>query len=183
MRSVSQNIRVYFPLSWHWRNISTGSWEKRHMSPLFTYPCAVTHWQILIGNSSTYWSNNAMPPEMPRKSAYKVKAKTGVGGKSFIHNSRQAYCSQWHSRPSLNIKISCDRPCLGIQPKYVSYSKQRRIPFRSLITVGKCSERQAKPGKLGHTPSPLPWVATGPNPLLLSSILWKLHLIYSLWVS
>lgn len=56
---------------------------------------------------------------------------------------------------SLNIKISCDRPCLGIQPKYVSYSKQSRIPFRSLITVGKCSEKQAKPGKPGHIPSPL----------------------------
>lgn len=56
---------------------------------------------------------------------------------------------------SPNIKISCDRPCLGIQPKYVSYSKQSRIPFRSLITVGKCSEKQAKPGKPGHIPSPL----------------------------
>lgn len=60
---------------------------------------------------------------------------------------------QRHSMPSLNIKISCDRPCFGIQPKYVSYSKQSRIPFRSLITVGKCSEKQAKPGKPGHIPS------------------------------
>lgn len=52
-------------------------------------------------------------------------------------------------------KLSCDRSCLGIRPKYVSYSEQSRIPLHVLITVGKCSKRQAELGKPGHVPSPL----------------------------
>lgn len=143
-------------------------WGGRARERFYAHPLPFTIQHQYAGKSSVYRSNSTVPQE----GKYKVKAKTEGGRKKFflkkkLHSQLKAslLLTQRPSR-SLNIKISCDRPCLGIQPKYVSYSKQSRIPFRSLITVGKCSEKQAEPGKSGHMPSPLLRPARGPNSLL-----------------